>query len=48
MMGLGMDNIAAHEQAHAARLCPQQSLIGLNWLNARHTSADKAAILSHA
>lgn len=44
MMGLGMDNIAAHEKA----LCnyARQRLDGLNWLNMQGTSATKGAIFS--
>jgi len=44
MMGLGMDNIAAHERD----LCDyaRARLDGLNWLNVQGQSADKAAIFS--
>ena len=44
MMGVGMDNIAAHEK----RLCAyaRQRLDGLNWLNVQGTSATKGAIFS--
>ncbi|MAQ82458.1 MAG: cysteine desulfurase [Maritimibacter sp.] len=44
MMGLGMQNIAAHE-AHL-RDYAAQKLGGLNWLNLQGTTADKAAIFS--
>ena len=44
MMGLGMENIAAHERT--LRDYARQRLDGLNWLNVQGTSADKAAIFS--
>lgn len=44
MMGLGMDNIAAHERT--LRDYARSKLEGLNWLNVQGTSADKAAIFS--
>ncbi|MGR3492154.1 MAG: cysteine desulfurase [Shimia sp.] len=44
MMGLGMDNIAAHEDT--LRDYARQRLDGLNWLNVQGQSADKAAIFS--
>ena len=44
MMGLGMDNIAAHERT--LRDYARSKLDGLNWLNVQGTSADKAAIFS--
>ncbi len=44
MMGLGMDNIAAHEQQ--LRDYAQQRLSGLNWLNIQGNSASKGAIFS--
>ncbi|AGI69042.1 cysteine desulfurase SufS [Octadecabacter antarcticus 307] len=44
MMGLGMDNIAAHERT--LRDYARNKLEGLNWLNVQGTSADKAAIFS--
>jgi cysteine desulfurase/selenocysteine lyase len=44
MMGVGMENIAAHEK----RLCSyaRQRLDGLNWLNVQGQSATKGAIFS--
>ncbi|BDW85371.1 cysteine desulfurase [Roseicyclus marinus] len=44
MMGVGMENIAAHEK----RLCDyaRARLDGLNWLNVQGTSARKGAIFS--
>ena len=44
MMGVGMENIAAHEK----RLCTyaRQRLDGLNWLNVQGQSASKGAIFS--
>ena len=44
MMGLGMENIAAHERT--LRDYARTRLDGLNWLNVQGTSADKAAIFS--
>jgi cysteine desulfurase/selenocysteine lyase len=44
MMGLGMDNIAAHERT--LRDYARSKLEGLNWLNVQGTSAEKAAIFS--
>lgn len=44
MMGVGMDNIAAHE--HALRDYAQSQLSGLNWLNIQGNSATKGAIFS--
>ncbi|SDH95325.1 cysteine desulfurase [Lutimaribacter saemankumensis] len=44
MMGLGMDNIAAHE-ASLARYAAER-LSGLNWLNVQGTAPGKAAIFS--
>jgi len=44
MMGLGMDNIAAHERD--IRDYARSKLDGLNWLNVQGTSAGKAAIFS--
>jgi cysteine desulfurase/selenocysteine lyase len=44
MTGLGMDNIAAHEQRLAAYA--KQRFNGLNWLNIQGTTEDKAAIFS--
>ncbi|MEL6585827.1 MAG: cysteine desulfurase [Pseudomonadota bacterium] len=44
MMGLGMDNIAAHEAD--LRDYARDRLDGLNWLNVQGKSADKAAIFS--
>ncbi|MEN8919672.1 MAG: cysteine desulfurase [Octadecabacter sp.] len=44
MMGLGMDNIAAHERD--IRDYARSKLDGLNWLNVQGTSANKAAIFS--
>ncbi len=44
MMGLGMENIAAHEQV--VRDYARDRLDGLNWLNVQGTSAGKAAIFS--
>ncbi|MGS4946989.1 cysteine desulfurase [Meridianimarinicoccus sp. RP-17] len=44
MMGLGMDNIAAHERS--LRDYARTRLDGLNWLNVQGQSADKAAIFS--
>ncbi len=44
MMGLGMQNIAAHE--HALRDYARDRLDGLNWLNVQGQSATKGAIFS--
>lgn len=44
MMGLGMDDIAAHEKA--LRDYARTRLDGLNWLTVQGTTADKAAIFS--
>ncbi|MGR3371068.1 MAG: cysteine desulfurase [Sagittula sp.] len=44
MMGLGMDNIAAHEAS--LRAYAMTRLGGLNWLNVQGTTPDKAAIIS--
>ncbi|WP_170368454.1 cysteine desulfurase [Ruegeria arenilitoris] len=44
MMGLGMDNIAAHEAG--LRDYAMQRLTGLNWLQVQGTTPDKAAIFS--
>ena len=44
MMGLGMENIAAHETA--LRDYASQRLNGLNWINVQGHSATKAAIFS--
>ena len=44
MMGLGMDNIAAHERT--LRDYARTRLDGLNWVNVQGTTADKAAIFS--
>ncbi|MEL6958751.1 MAG: cysteine desulfurase [Pseudomonadota bacterium] len=44
MMGLGMENIAAHETA--LRDYARDRLAGLNWLNVQGNSATKAAIFS--
>ncbi|MGI1661730.1 cysteine desulfurase [Palleronia sp. KMU-117] len=44
MMGLGMDNIAAHEER--LRDYARDRLDGLNWLNVQGRSASKAAIFS--
>lgn len=44
MMGIGMDNIAAHEDAVAAYAASR--LQGLNWLNIQGQTSDKAAIFS--
>ena len=44
MMGIGMDNIAAHE--NALRDYAQSQLSGLNWLNIQGNSATKGAIFS--
>jgi cysteine desulfurase / selenocysteine lyase len=44
MMGLGMQNIAAHEQA--LRDYAQSRLSGLNWLSVQGNSATKGAIFS--
>ena len=44
MMGLGMDNIAAHERA--LRDYARTRLDGLNWLSVQGTAPDKAAIFS--
>jgi cysteine desulfurase/selenocysteine lyase len=44
MMGLGMENIAAHERI--LRDYARIKLEGLNWLNVQGTSAEKAAIFS--
>ncbi|MEM1363315.1 MAG: cysteine desulfurase [Pseudomonadota bacterium] len=44
IMGLGMDNIAAHETV--LRDYARSKLDGLNWLNVQGQTADKAAIFS--
>ena len=44
MMGLGMENIAAHEDR--LRDYAVSRLGGINWLNVQGTTADKAAIFS--
>lgn len=44
MMGVGMENIAAHE--NALRDYAQSKLSGLNWLNIQGNSATKGAIFS--
>ena len=44
MMGLGMENIAAHEKT--LRDYARQRLDGLNWLSVQGTTRDKAAIFS--
>ncbi|MCP3969365.1 MAG: cysteine desulfurase [Rhodobacteraceae bacterium] len=44
LMGLGMENIAAHEAA--VRDYAVGRLAGLNWLNVQGTTPDKAAIFS--
>lgn len=44
MMGLGMDNIAAHERT--LRDYARSRLDGLNWISVQGTTADKAAIFS--
>ncbi|EEB83391.1 cysteine desulfurase [Roseobacter sp. GAI101] len=44
MMGVGMDNIAAHEAA--LRDYTVERLAGLNWLQVQGTTPDKAAIFS--
>lgn len=44
MMGLGMENIAAHERA--LRDYARSRLAGLNWLNMQGNSATKGAIFS--
>jgi len=44
MMGLGMENIAAHEQK--LRDYARTKLDGLNWLQVQGTTPDKAAIFS--
>jgi len=44
MMGLGMDNIAAHEKK--LRDYARTKLDGLNWLQVQGTTPDKAAIFS--
>lgn len=44
MMGLGIENIAAHE--HRLRDYARSKLEGLNWLNVQGTTPDKAAIFS--
>ncbi len=44
MMGLGMENIAAHEDS--LRDYAVDKLSGLNWLQVQGTTADKAAIFS--
>ncbi len=44
MMGLGMENIAAHEET--LRDYARTRLDGLNWLNVQGTTMDKAAIFS--
>ena len=43
-MGLGRENIAAHERTR--RDYARSKLDGLNWLDVQGTSADKAAIFS--
>ncbi|WP_320179065.1 cysteine desulfurase [Roseovarius pacificus] len=44
MMGIGMEAIAAHEDALSRYA--QERLTGLNWLNMQGTTPDKAAIFS--
>ena len=44
MMGVGMENIAAHEAGLASYA--SERLSGLNWLNLQGTTPDKAAIFS--
>lgn len=44
LMGLGMENVAAHEAA--LRDYAQAKLSGLNWLNIQGTAPDKGAIFS--
>ncbi|MDX5403404.1 MAG: cysteine desulfurase [Rhodobacterales bacterium] len=44
MMGLGMENIAAHERA--LRDYTRDRLNGLNWISVQGTAPDKAAIFS--
>ena len=44
MMGLGMDNIAAHERS--LRDYARTRLDGLNWISVQGTAPDKAAIFS--
>ena len=44
MMGVGMENIAAHEAGLASYAA--ERLSGLNWLNLQGTTPDKAAIFS--
>lgn len=44
MMGLGMDNIAAHERS--LRDYARARLDGLNWISVQGTTEDKAAIFS--
>lgn len=44
MMGVGMDNIAAHEAA--LRDYAQERLLGLNWLQVQGTAPGKGAIFS--
>lgn len=44
LMGLGMENVAAHERV--LRDYARTKLDGLNWLNVQGQSADKAAIFS--
>jgi cysteine desulfurase/selenocysteine lyase len=44
LMGLGMDNVAAHERA--LRDYARARLGGLNWLNVQGNSAGKGAIFS--
>ncbi len=44
MMGLGMENIAAHEAS--LRDYAQEKLAGLNWLNVQGNAPDKGAIFS--
>ena len=44
MMGLGMENIAAHERDLTAYA--RERLDGLNWLQVQGTTPDKAAIFS--
>jgi cysteine desulfurase/selenocysteine lyase len=44
MMGLGMENIAAHEAS--LRTYAEEKLGGLNWLNIQGNAPDKGAIFS--
>ena len=44
LMGLGMENVAAHERA--LRDYARERLGGLNWLQVQGNSADKGAIFS--